>query len=166
MEADTSRPDRSSSTGEASSRRQCNSPIIDAVANRRSVRHFLSTPVPLTVVRAILSAASRAPSGTNFQPWHVHVVSGATRANLCQAVTHTAESGERSEEYSYAPQPAMEPYLSRRRKVGYDLYKLYGIARDDFSARKKAMLRNFEFFGAPVGLFFTMEKHLVFGSWL
>ena len=65
-----------------------------------------------------------------------------------------------------SPSPVMEPYLSRRRKVGYDLYKLYGIARDDFEARKKAMLRNFEFFGAPVGLFFTMERCLLLGSWL
>jgi nitroreductase len=59
-----------------------------------------------------------------------------------------------------------EPYLSRRRKVGFELFRLYGIARDDFDARKRAMLRNFEFFGAPVGLFFTMEKSLLLGSWL
>ncbi|MBT1509243.1 nitroreductase [Bradyrhizobium sp. SRL28] len=165
METDTSLPGLSGSPREAS--KHCrNSPVIDAVVNRHSVRHFLSTPVPLNVVRAILSAAARAPSGTNFQPWHVRVVTGVTRANLSQAVTQAAEAGERSDEYSYAPAPVMEPYLSRRRKVGYDLYKLYGIARDDFAARKQAMLRNFEFFGAPVGLFFTMEKRLLLGSWL
>ncbi len=165
METDTSLPGLSGSPREAS-RRCRNSPVIDAVVNRHSVRHFLSTPVPLNVVRAILSAAARAPSGTNFQPWHVRVVTGVTRANLSQAVTQAAEAGERSDEYSYAPAPVMEPYLSRRRKVGYDLYKLYGIARDDFAARKQAMLRNFEFFGAPVGLFFTMERRLLLGSWL
>jgi nitroreductase len=165
METDTSLPGLSGSPREASKRCR-NSPVIDAVVNRHSVRHFLSTPVPLTVVRAILSAAARAPSGTNFQPWHVRVVTGVTRANLSQAVTQAAEAGERSDEYSYAPAPVMEPYLSRRRKVGYDLYKLYGIARDDFAARKQAMLRNFEFFGAPVGLFFTMERRLLLGSWL
>jgi nitroreductase len=165
MDADTSRPGWAASPPEMS-RQYRNSPLIDAVVNRRSVRRFLSTPVPLNVVRAILSAASRAPSCTNFQPWHVHVVTGATLANLCQTVTHAAEAGERCDEYSYAPAPVMEPYLSRRRKVGYDLYKLYGIARDDFAARKQAMLRNFEFFGAPVGLFFTMERRLLLGSWL
>ena len=165
MEADTSLPGLSGSPWEASKHSR-NASVIDAVANRRSVRHFLSTPVPLNVVRAILSAASRAPSGTNFQPWHVHVVTGATRANLSQAVTQAAEAGDRCDEYPYAPAPVMEPYLSRRRKVGYDLYKLYGIARDDFAARKQAMLRNFEFFGAPVGLFFTMERRLLLGSWL
>jgi nitroreductase len=165
MEIDTSLPGSSSSPREPPKHYR-NSPVVDTVVNRHSVRHFLSTPVSLNVVRAILSAASRAPSGTNFQPWHVHVVTGATRANLSQAVTQAAEAGERSAEYSYAPAPVMEPYLSRRRKVGYDLYKLYGIAREDFAARKKAMLRNFEFFDAPVGLFFTMERCLLHGSWL
>ncbi|MEH2524099.1 MULTISPECIES: nitroreductase [unclassified Bradyrhizobium] len=142
------------------------SPVIEAVVNRRSVRSFLPTPVPLRVVKEILSAASRAPSGTNFQPWKVHVTTGATLARLCRAVTQAAMAGERSDEYFYAPAPLMEPYLSRRRKVGYDLYELYGIARDDYPARKQAMLRNFEFFGAPVGLFFTMDRRLLVGSWL
>jgi nitroreductase len=145
MEVDPSLRGSSGSSPEAPKHYR-NSPVIDAVVNRHSVRHFLSTPVPLNVVRAIMSAASRAPSGTNFQPWHVHVVTGATRANLSRAVTQAAEAGERSAEYTYAPAPVMEPYLSRRRKVGYDLYKLYGIAHEDFAARKKAMLRNFEFF--------------------
>ena len=143
-----------------------NSAVIEAVVNRRSVRRFQSTPVPADVITAILSAASRAPSGTNFQPWHVHVVTGVTRDNLSRAATRAAEDGELSAEYHYAPTPVPEPYLSRRRKLGFELYKLSGIARDDFAARKRAMLRNFEFFGAPVGLFFTMERSLVLGSWL
>lgn len=165
MEANKPLPDLSDSPRDTFHRSR-HSPVIDAVVNRRSVRRFLSTPVPLDAVKAILSASSRAPSGTNVQPWHVHVVTGATRANLSRAVTQAAEAGERSDEYPYAPAPLGEPYISRRRKVGYDLYKLYGIARDDFAGRKQAMLRNFEFFGAPVGLFFTMERNLLFGSWL
>lgn len=165
MEANKPLPDLSDSPRDTFHRSR-HSPVIDAVVNRRSVRRFLSTPVPLDAVKAILSASSRAPSGTNVQPWHVHVVTGATRANLSRAVTQAAEAGERSDEYPYAPAPLGEPYISRRRKVGYDLYKLYGIARDDFAGRKQAMLRNFEFFGAPVGLFFTIERNLLFGSWL
>jgi nitroreductase len=148
------------------SKQHPSAPVIEAVVNRRSVRRFQSTPIPMNVIKEILSAASRAPSGTNFQPWHVHVVTGATRDNLTRAVTRAADAGDHSLEYSYAPAPVPEPYLSRRRKVGFELYKLYGIARDDFGARKRAVLRNFEFFGAPVGLFFTMERSLVLGSWL
>lgn len=165
MNLDTSRSELSGSPREKPHGHGA-APVIDAVVKRRSVRQFLPTEIDLSVVRAILSAASRAPSGTNFQPWHVHVVTGETRAALSRAVIQAATAGERCDEYAYAPVPVGEPYLSRRRKVGYDLYRLYGIARDDFAARKTAMLRNFEFFGAPVGLFFTMEKHLLFGSWL
>jgi nitroreductase len=117
-------------------------------------------------LRSILAAASRAPSGTNFQPWHVHVVTGAAREHLSRTVIEAAEAGDRSDECAYAPSPVNEPYLSRRRQVGFDLYKLYGIERGDYESRKLAMLRNFEFFGAPVGLFFTMERSLMQGSWL
>jgi nitroreductase len=72
----------------------------------------------------------------------------------------------KSEEYAYCPEPLPEPYLARRRKVGYDLYGLYRIERSDYAARKRAYIRNFEFFGAPVGLFFTMDRVLLHGSWL
>lgn len=143
-----------------------NTEAVDAVVNRHSIRRFLSTPVPVEAIRTILAGAARAPSGTNFQPWHVHVVTGAAQARLSQAVLAAAETGLREEEYPYAPPQTAEPYLSRKRKVGYDLYALYGIARDDYPARKRAMLRNFEFFGAPAGLFFTMDRSLLYGSWL
>lgn len=141
-------------------------PATDAVVNRHSIRRFLPTLIPAEYIKAILSGAARAPSGTNFQPWRVHVVTGPAQARLSEAVLAAAEAGERVEEYSYAPEKPPEPYLSRKRKVGYDLYALYGIARDDYPARKRAMLRNFEFFGAPVGLFFTMDRSLLYGSWL
>lgn len=140
--------------------------VFDAVLNRKSIRRFLPRPVPLTTVAAILSGAARAPSGTNIQPWRVHVVTGEARERLSRAVTEAAELGHRSDEYVYIPAPLKEPYLSRRRQLGFELYRLYGIERSDMEGRKRAMLRNFEFFGAPVGLFFTMERCLLEGSWL
>jgi nitroreductase len=140
--------------------------VLDAVIKRKSVRRFLSTPVPPAIVKAILEGAARAPSGTNIQPWKVHVVAGAARERLSRAVLEAARSGQRSDEYAYIPSPLKEPYLSRRRNVGFELYRLYGIERTDLEGRKRAMLRNFEFFGAPVGLFFAMERYLIEGSWL
>jgi nitroreductase len=118
------------------------------------------------VIEAILAVASRAPSGVNSQPWMVHVVIGEARERLSRAVLIAAEADMKSEEYLYLPKVMKEPYLSRRRKVGLDLYARYGIDPRDFSARKKAMLRNFEFFGAPVGLFFVMDREMKLGSWL
>lgn len=139
---------------------------IDAVTGRRSVRRFLPDAVPEETVAAILAAASRAASGTNIQPWLVHVVTGDSRERLSSAVLAAAETGEQSLEYRYEPEKMWDPYLSRRRQIGYALYEKYGVARDDYPGRKAAMLRNFSFFGAPVGLFFTMERDHALGAWL
>lgn len=140
--------------------------VVDAVAGRRSIRSFLPTPVADEVVLQILEAASRAPSGQNMQPWLVHFVTGETRDQLSREVTLAVERGERSEEYAYFPRQIREPYLSRRRKVGFDLYALHGIDRNDLEGRKRVLLRNFAFFGAPVGLFFTMERDWGYGAWI
>lgn len=139
---------------------------VDAVTGRRSVRRFLPTAVSEQTIHAILQAASRAASGTNIQPWLVHVVTGESRDRLSRAVLAAAEADETSLEYRYLPERMKEPYRSRRRKLGYDLYALYGIDRDDIAGRKAAMLRNYEFFGAPVGLFFSMERDMALGAWL
>ncbi|MBB4642996.1 nitroreductase [Rhizorhapis suberifaciens] len=141
-------------------------PAVEAVTGRRSVRRFLPTAVSEQTIDAILQAASRAASGTNIQPWLVHVVTGESRDRLSRAVLAAAQADETSLEYRYLPERMKEPYLSRRRKLGHDLYALYGIDRDDIAARKAAMLRNYEFFGAPVGLFFTMERDMALGAWL
>jgi nitroreductase len=139
---------------------------VDAIAGRRSVRAFLPTPVNDEIIRAILAGASRAASGTNIQPWLVHVVRGEVRERLSRAALSAMEAEDVSLEYAYLPDRMKEPYLSRRRKIGYDLFARYGIAREDYPARKTAMLRNYSFFGAPVGLFFTMERDNALGAWL
>jgi len=141
-------------------------PVLEAISGRRSVRRFLTTPVPLDVLSKILNEAARAPSGTNIQPWKVHVVLGAARDRLSEAVLKAADAGERCDEYAYIPATLREPYLSRRRQIGFELYRLYGIDRTDFPARKEAALRNYKFFGAPVGIFFTLDSDLLHGSWL
>lgn len=140
--------------------------VREAVAGRRSVRRFLPAPVPAEVIAEILALASQAASGMNMQPWLVHVVTGNARDRLAEAAKEAASAGDTSLEYFYLPEKIEEPYLSRRRKVGYDLYALYGIARDDLAARKVAMLRNYDFFGAGTGLFFTMDRSMSLGSWL
>ena len=141
-------------------------PVHDAVTGRRSVRRFLDQPVAIETVRQILADASRAPSGTNSQPWLVHVVTGKSRDRVCTDVTAAAIAGNAQQEYPYFPDDPGEPYVGRRRKVGFDLYALYGVDRKDIEGRKRAMLMNFDFFGAPVGLFFCMEKKMLYGSWL
>ena len=91
---------------------------------------------------------------------------GAARERLSSAVRTAAVDGELNFEYVYLPERMEDPYLARRRKLGRDLYALYGIDRHDKASRAEAMLRNFDFFGAPVGLFFVMERKMTLGSWL
>lgn len=139
---------------------------FDAVTGRRSIRRFLPEPVPQAVVDSILAAASRAPSGQNMQPWLVQVVSGNTRDQLCKVVDDAVRADMRSDEYPYFPKEIREPYRSRRRKVGFDLFAIYGVERDDVVGRQEALLRNFDFFGAPIGLFFTMQRDWGYGAWI
>lgn len=140
--------------------------VVQAISGRRSVRAFLSDPVGEETVREILTIASRAPSGTNIQPWVVHVAMGEARNRIARAGREAADAGEITLEYKYLPDNMQEPWLSRRRAIGYALFEKYGIARDDYPARKSAMLRNFDFFDAPVGLFFCMDRTHALGAWL
>lgn len=140
--------------------------VRSAVVGRKSVRGFKADAVPLPLVMRILDDAARAPSGTNTQPWRVHVAVGAARDRLAAEITRIAASEPQAHEYQYSPDPLPEPWLSRRRKVGFDLYGLAGIARGDLEGRKRQSLQNYSFFGAPVGLFFTMDRRFLYGSWL
>jgi nitroreductase len=141
-----------------------------AITSRRSVRAFLSTPVPRSVIEDILGVAARAPSGTNTQPWKVYVLTGAARqslsAKLRAAYDDPAERARHSEEYAYYPTEWVAPYIERRRKIGWDLYGLLGIAKGDKARMHAQHRRNYDFFGAPVGLMFTMERVMRQGSWL
>ncbi len=139
----------------------------EAILSRRSVRAFRDTEVPRALVERILAVAARAPSGSNLQPWKVYVVTGAAKAALTAEILEAYFAGDgHSEEYDYYPDPWREPYLSRRRKVGYDLYGILGIARGDREAMRRQLARNYEFFGAPVGLIFTIDRDLPVGAWL
>jgi len=143
--------------------------LVDrAITSRRSVRAFLPAAVPRAVIAEILDAAARAPSGTNMQPWRGYVLVGAPRDALCAAVQEVfdaQESGHRHE-VQYYPDAFFEPYLSRRRKVGWDLYGKLGIGRGDAAKMRAQHRRNFQFFDAPVGLVFTVHRDLATGSWL
>ena len=141
-----------------------------AIESRRSVRAFLPTPVPRATIERILAVAARAPSGTNTQPWRVTVLSGdakaALSARIVAAFGDPQERARHTQEYAYYPTEWRPPYLDRRRKVGWDLYGLLGIGRDDKSRMHAQHARNFEFFDAPVGLIFSIERVLEQGSWL
>ena len=138
-----------------------------AIASRRSVRAFLPTPVARETIEDILAVASRAPSGTNMQPWRVAVLSDVALARFCDAVCGAFDRGETSNApYSYYPEDFFEPYLGRRRKVGWDLYGTLGIEKGDKAKMRAQHRRNFRFFDAPVGMIVSIDRRLEIGSWL
>jgi len=144
--------------------------VDEANASRRSIRAFLPTPVARETIERILAVASRAPSGTNTQPWHVYVLSGeslgALSRRLVAAYDDPEERARHSEEYAYYPTEWKSPFIERRRKVGWDLYGLLGIAKTDKARMHAQHRRNYEFFGAPVGLMYTIDRVMRQGSWL
>lgn len=141
-----------------------------AIKTRHSLRAFLPTPVPRQTVEDILEVARWAPSGTNTQPWQVHVLTGAALKRVAgrihAAYLDPAQNAAHREEYAYYPNEWRSPYIDRRRKVGWDLYGLLGIAKTDKARMQHQHGRNFVFFDAPVGLFFTIDRVMQQGSWL
>ena len=138
------------------------------IASRHSVRGYLPKEVGLDLVEQILATAARAPSGTNMQPWKVYVAMGKALQRLSDAVlaAHNDPDFERNYAYKYYPDRFSEPYQSRRRKVGWDLYGLLGIERGDKEKMHRQHGRNYRFFDAPVGMIFTIDEELQIGSWL
>ena len=145
--------------------------LVDtAISTRQSLRAFLPTEVPREVIEAILGVAARAPSGTNTQPWKVYVLTGSAKAELSRKIRAVyddpVERATHTEEYAYYPTEWKTPFIDRRRKVGWDLYTLLGIAKTDKSRMHAQHRRNYDFFGAPVGLMFTIDRIMRQGSWL
>lgn len=138
------------------------------LVSRRSTRAFLSNPVTKDEVEAILDVARYCASGVNTQPWHVHVVIGPAKDRLIEAITRIyddpVQMAELDEPYDYYPQEWFSPYIDRRRKVGWDLYGLLGIEKGDKDRMHAQHGANYRFFGAPVGLMFTLDKGMGRGS--
>jgi nitroreductase len=144
--------------------------VDDAIITRRSLRSFLPTPVARSTIEDILAVASRSPSGTNTQPWKVYVLTGAAKTQLSRKIVAAyddpAQRDTHTEEYAYYPTEWKSPFIDRRRKVGWDLYSLLGIAKGDKARMHAQHRRNYEFFGAPVGLIFMIDRIMQQGSWL
>lgn len=141
--------------------------VTDAIKSRISTRAFLDKPVAEKTVREILEVAARAPSGGNLQPWKVYALAGAARDDLVARVKRAIAENPFAKESEFAiyPEKLWEPYRTRRFEVGEAMYQRLGIPRDDKPARLAHLMRNFDFFGAPVGLFFTLDRRFDKGQW-
>lgn len=141
--------------------------VLDAIQSRKSIRAFTSDPVPKETLEKILEISQRAPSGTNTQPWYTYVCAGETRDAIQRDVLELASQGKAAsyEKYDYYPSKWKDIHRDRRRGVGWGLYGLLGIQKGDREASARQGRRNFQFFDAPVGMFFTTDAYLGRGSW-
>lgn len=141
--------------------------VSEAIESRQSVRQFRPDPVPPEVIRQVLEQASRAPSGGNLQPWHLHVVGGDALAQFKSLIRERVVSlpqGEPSE-YDVYPRELVSPYRDRRFQVGEALYRSIGIARENRAGRLKQFARNFSFFDAPLALFCSVDRRMGPPQW-
>jgi len=140
--------------------------VTEALRRRISTRAFLPTPLPESLVREILDVARWAPSGGNLQPWKIIVVAGSARDSIVAlAKNRAAQAPDESSDHPVYPPNLWEPYRTRRFKVGEDMYALLGISRADRAARLARFASNYEFFGAPVGMFFIIDERMGHGQW-
>jgi nitroreductase len=146
-----------------------NQQIVDQViTDRRSIRAYLPTPVPNELVKEIIQVSLRAPSGSNAQPWHVYAVTGEFKDRLCTELHGEFLNNPTAHrpEYRYYPRDPIEPFITRKRKTGVGLYQLLGLTRDNQEGMRQQHAKNMQFFGAPVGLFFTIDRSMEKGGWL
>jgi nitroreductase len=144
--------------------------VYEALASRRSVRDFLPTPVSGDVIRRVLEAAARAPSGGNVQPWHIDVVAGARLDELkalMQRRLQEVAAGDRSEQpdYDIYPKELVSPYRDYRFQLGEAMYAALGIPREDKARRLQWFARNYQFFGAPLALFCSIDRRMGPPQW-
>jgi nitroreductase len=141
--------------------------VSEAILTRITTRAFLDKPVPGQVLREILEVAKRAPSGGNLQPWRVWVLGGEEMVRFKALIKEKLAVSPRGEgtEYHIYPPELKEPYKARRFKCGEDMYATINIPREDKFGRLMNFARNFEFFGAPVGMFFAIDRQMQQGQW-
>lgn len=141
--------------------------VFEAARTRRSVRAYKPDPIPPQTLREIVELARWAPSGSNIQPWCVHVLTGATLKRVGNAIQQAFLNDEpgHQRDYNYYTDPIEEPYLARRRACGWGLYGTLGIGRGDLEKSKAYRATNYNFFGAPAGLILAIDRKLEVGSW-
>jgi nitroreductase len=142
---------------------------VDAViAGRFACRAFCDRPVSRLTIEEVLGIARFAPSGANIQPWHVHVLAGAAKKRVSDALltAHREARDAHASEYKYYATELPKPYVGRRQQFGSLFYGALGIAQTDMEARANQTAKNYAFFGAPIGLIITIDRRLEIGSWL
>ena len=143
------------------------STVSEAIDTRLTCRAFTNELPNKNIITSIIERAKRAPSGGNLQPWRMWVVSGQPLEEFKKDIAEKIKDNPMGEgtEYNIYPPNLKEPYESRRREVGRSMYEVLNIPKEDKAGRMKQFMRNFEFFGAPIALFFAIDREMQEGQW-
>ena len=143
------------------------STVSEAIDTRLTCRAFTNELPNRNIITSIIERAKRAPSGGNLQPWRIWVVSGQPLEEFKKDIAEKIKDNPMGEgtEYNIYPPNLKEPYESRRREVGRSMYEVLNIPKEDKAGRMKQFMRNFEFFGAPIALFFAIDREMQEGQW-
>ena len=140
-----------------------NKSLTEIINKRKSIRAFLDKPVSNTLIKEMLSKAAQSPSGGNLQPWKIYVVNDESMKNFLEFQKQW--KGSEESPYSIYPEKLKEPYKTSRNEMGEEMYSLLDIKREDKIGRMNQMLKNFNFFGAPAGLFCFIDKQMGLPQW-
>ena len=137
--------------------------ISEAVLSRRSVRAFLDTPVPNTIIKTLLEKSSQSPSGGNLQPWKIFVINNSSMKDFLLFQEKWSEPELPS--YEIYPSKLKEPYRTSRFELGEQMYELLGIPRENKTARIEQVIKNFQFFDAPCAFFCFVDRQMGPPQW-
>ena len=137
--------------------------VSDAISSRSSIRDFLTSPVSNALINELLTKASRSPSGGNLQPWKIFIINKESMDDFLEFQANWTQPEDPA--YDIYPPKLKEPYRTYRYDLGEQMYSLLGISREDKDARIKQVLKNFNFFGAPVGIFSFIDKSMGPPQW-
>ena len=137
--------------------------LTEIIKNRKSIRSFVDKPVSNDTIKEMLQKSSRAPSGGNLQPWKIYIVNEKSMKDFLEFQKNW--KGKEEPPYPIYPEKLKEPYRTSRNQVGEQMYSLLDIKREDKIGRMNQMLKNFDFFGAPVGMFCFIDKQMGLPQW-
>ena len=137
--------------------------LDEIIKSRKSIRSYLDKSLGNELIRDMLSKASQAPSGGNLQPWKIFVLNGKSMEDFLKFQNNW--KGVEVPPYPIYPEKLKEPYRTSRNQMGEEMYSLLGIKREDKLGRMNQMLKNFNFFGAPAGLFCFIDKQMGLPQW-
>ncbi len=140
--------------------------VSEAIQARTSVRVFEDKQVPKDVIEEILGLAGNSASNSNIEARKVYVLSGEPLQTMVTEITTGLYSGEDPDppEYPAYPPKLQEPYRSRRYACGEVMYAALEIPREDKTSRIQQVMKNYTFFGAPVGIIISMPANMLEGQ--